>query len=224
MHTAADPPNPPRLGKPTSRRRRSRARRGEGGRLRVEILDAAESLLLQAGSEEAVSLRAVADAVGVTTPSIYRHFADKQTLMFEVSARLFEALGHHLEKAVGGVDDPVERLAAGGLAYVRFGRANPEVYRIMFLTRPEATPARMVEVERWSNPPPSFLHLVDMVRVCIDAGQLRPRLTDPFDVALGLWVQFHGLTTILITMPFLPFDDVFLERYVEASLHGIVAD
>jgi AcrR family transcriptional regulator len=50
--------------------RRHRARRGEGDRLREEILAAAERLLLETGDESAVSIRAVADAVGVTPPSI----------------------------------------------------------------------------------------------------------------------------------------------------------
>jgi AcrR family transcriptional regulator len=56
--------------------RRRRARRGEGEKLREEILEAAERLLLQTGSEEMVQVRAVAEAVGVTPPSIYLHFAD----------------------------------------------------------------------------------------------------------------------------------------------------
>jgi AcrR family transcriptional regulator len=62
--------------------RRPRLPRGEGRRLRGEIMAAAERLLIDTGSQEAVSIRAVADAVGVTPPSIYRHFADKSELIF----------------------------------------------------------------------------------------------------------------------------------------------
>src|ERR671919_168101 len=71
--------------------RRPRARKGKGAALRDEILDATERLLLKLGSAEAVSIRSVADAVGVTPPSIYRHFTDKTELIFEVSARHFAA-------------------------------------------------------------------------------------------------------------------------------------
>ena len=66
---------------------RPRARKGQGDLLRTDILEAAERLLLETGSEDAVSIRAVADATGVTPPSIYRHFRDKQHLLFEVCAR-----------------------------------------------------------------------------------------------------------------------------------------
>jgi len=64
--------------------RRRRAPRGQGRKLREEILAAAERLLRETGDQEAVSIRAVADAVGVTPPSIYLHFADKTDLIFAI--------------------------------------------------------------------------------------------------------------------------------------------
>ena len=66
-------PNPP-----TARRR---APRGRGGELRGEILQAAMSLLQETGDEAAVSVRGVAQRVGVSVPSLYLHFADKQALI-----------------------------------------------------------------------------------------------------------------------------------------------
>ena len=73
----------------TAQARRHRARRGSGDLLRAEILTAAEELLVETGSEELVSVRAIADRVGVTTPSIYLHFADKQTLLDTVCGQVF---------------------------------------------------------------------------------------------------------------------------------------
>ena len=71
---------------------RRRNPKGQGEQLHGEILDAAEQLLLETQSVEAVSIRAVADKVGVTPPSIYRHFPDKTHLLFEVCDRLFDGL------------------------------------------------------------------------------------------------------------------------------------
>jgi len=71
---------------------RRRARRGDGPLLREEIIAAAERLLLERGSEEAVSMRAIADAVGVTPPSIYLHFADKEELFVAVCDARFDEL------------------------------------------------------------------------------------------------------------------------------------
>jgi AcrR family transcriptional regulator len=202
---------------------RIRARRGEGPKLRGEIVDATEQLLLSTGSAAAVSINDIAAAVGVTPPSIYRHFADKDALMFAVSERYFAALDRHVARAIEGIDDPVEVLAAAGRAFVAFGEANPEPYRILFLTHRELTPPNVQA--RWAQgPPPSFLRLVAMVRACIDAGRLRPGLTDPFQVALGLFARFHGLTSLMVSRPFLPFADGFADDYVETCLHGLVGD
>ena len=92
---------------------RTRARRGEGELLHTQILDAAERLLIETGSEEAVSIRRIAEAVGVTPPSIYLHFADKDELIFAVCERQFEALDRVMDEAVVGIEDPLEELYAG---------------------------------------------------------------------------------------------------------------
>src|SRR5438270_1431401 len=70
-------------GSPNGGRRR-RARRGEGHRLRGEIIAAASGLLADLGDPNQLSMRAVAAASRVTTPSIYRNFADKQALLAAV--------------------------------------------------------------------------------------------------------------------------------------------
>src|SRR6185295_14050813 len=61
--------------------KRRRAPRGSGDQLRDEILDATTGLLLETGHAKAVSIRSVAQRVGVTPPSIYLHFADKEALL-----------------------------------------------------------------------------------------------------------------------------------------------
>src|SRR4051812_49659681 len=74
------------------RRPRRRASRGSGEQLRAEIVAATKDLLAGGASAESVSIRAVADAVGVTSPSIYLHFADKDALIEAVVADVFHAL------------------------------------------------------------------------------------------------------------------------------------
>src|SRR2546430_11150526 len=86
-------------------RRRGRARRGEGELLRGEILDAADELLRATGSEAAVSIDAVAKAVGCTPPAIYLHFADKRSLIREVCERHFGVFRETLNAAAAAFDD-----------------------------------------------------------------------------------------------------------------------
>ncbi|MGH9113444.1 MAG: TetR/AcrR family transcriptional regulator [Acidimicrobiales bacterium] len=204
--------------------RRPRARRGEGAALRDEILAAAEGLLLDTGSVEAVSIRAVADAVGVTPPSIYRHFADKNVLIFEVCARHFTALEAHIGRACTGIDDPVESLAALGKAYVEFGLANPEPYRIMFMTRADITPDEYQGAALAQSA--SFGVLMHCVQDCIDAGRIKPQYTDAYRLSLGFWARVHGITSLRVSKPQMawPDDRGFMDDYVEMCLHGVIRD
>jgi AcrR family transcriptional regulator len=202
--------------------RRPRARKGEGAALRDEILDATEQLLLDTGSGDAVSIRAVAEAVGVTPPSIYRHFADKNELIFEVSARHFTAIDTYLADASDGIADPVERLRALGLAYMRFGMANPEPYRIMFMTRAEETPEEFKAVALRDNA--AFDRVMRCVQECIDGGRLRPEFTDAYRLTIGFWARVHGLTSLMVSKPQFPWpaDDEFIGEYAEICLAGVV--
>jgi AcrR family transcriptional regulator len=205
--------------------RRPRARKGEGAALRDEILAATERLLLETGSAEAVSIRAVADRVGVTPPSIYRHFADKNDLIFEVCAEHFAKLDEHLAEAGAGIDDPIDRLRAMGLAYVRFGLANPEPYRIMFMTRADEWPEEYKAVVLRDNT--AFDQVLRCVQECIDGGRLRPEYTDAFRLTIGFWARVHGLTSLLVAKPQFPWPEDregFIDEYARICLAGVVRD
>jgi AcrR family transcriptional regulator len=190
---------------------RRRARKGEGELLREEILEATERLLLETGSEEAVSIRSVAEATGVTPPSIYRHFADKTHLMFEVCARQFDLLDQWIEEAVAGIEDPIEALRARGRAYVRFGVDHPEHYRIMFMGPAWARPDQWEDVLSTG----SFAHLVEGIQAAVDAGRLRAA-DGAATTALHVWANIHGLTSLLVARPTMPWPD--LEGLVESHL------
>jgi len=192
---------------------RPRARKGEGDQLRADILEAAERLLLDTGSEDAVSIRAVAEATGVTPPSIYRHFADKQHLLFEVCARQFDRLDEVIEAACAGIDDPLEAMRERGRAYVRFGVEHPEHYRIMFMGPAYATP------DDWNDllASGSFAHLIDGLRAVVDAGMVEAATEEELKaVALHVWASIHGLTSLLVARPTMPWPD--LERFVDDHL------
>lgn len=208
----------------TSTGRRPRLPKGEGRQLRAEILDATERLLLETGSAQAVSIRGVADAVGVTPPSIYRHFADKSELIFEVCARHFTALENHIGQACAGIDDPIDRLVALGVAYIEFGLANPEPYRIMFMTRPDVVPSAY-HAEALADSA-AFGMLLGCIEDAIAAGRIRPELDDAFTTALGMWARVHGLTSLWVSKPDMPWPDgpTFLQQYAESCLRGIVVD
>src|SRR3954466_14048308 len=80
--------------------RRARNPQGQGSRLRLELIDAADRMLARTGDVEGLSLRAVAREVGIATPSIYLHFPDKSALIHAVLDARFEQLGAAVRAAV----------------------------------------------------------------------------------------------------------------------------
>jgi len=200
--------------------RRVRARRGEGERLRDEILAAATRLLIETGDESAVSIRAVAAAVGVTPPSIYLHFGDKNELLRAVCSEQFRQLAERNEVAAASTDDPVEALRRCGRAYVAFGLENPESYRILFMCHDRAG-TEDAQPETIANAA-AFFDLVRRVQRAIDAGALRP--ADPVQAAMGLWATAHGLTSLLIAHPAFPWPldrEQLIDGILDQALTGL---
>jgi AcrR family transcriptional regulator len=203
---------------PSGPPRRPRARRGEGDKLREQILGAAERILLAKGDEQAVTIRAVAEAVGITSPSVYLHFADKDELLVAICERHFAELDRVTQEAAAGSDDLLESLALRGRAYIRFGVEHPEQYRILFMRPPSHTPHDF-DMERLGNAA-AFGHLVEHVVRCISAGVLAG---DPLQISLVLWSGVHGLTSLLISKPEVPWPDLdtMADRLCHAMIHGL---
>ncbi len=174
-------------------RRRQRARRGEGERLRGEVIAAAGSLLAELGDANQLSMRAVAAAVGVTPPSIYRHFADKQALLVAVLEERWAELHATMAEAAANVDDPFEGLRCIGLAYLRFAEEHPGHYRVLFSA---AAPAG-VSRQRAGHPGgPAYSLLVDAVQGCLDVGApASPDRTSSF-LAVQILISGHGLVDL----------------------------
>jgi AcrR family transcriptional regulator len=207
----------------TTGNRRPRAKRGDGERLRIEILAATDRLLVETGSEDAVSIRAVADAIGVTPPAIYRHFADKTSLLFEVCSASFERMDRFITEATLDLDDPLEVLLRRAEAYVSFALANPEHYRIMFMGNSGMTPVEYADEMLVGLG--TLQHFVDCVQRCIDAGAFRTELTDAYDLTLALWAAVHGVASICIAKPDMPgpLPADRLARMIDVILRGVLA-
>ena len=170
---------------------RQRNPRGQGERLREDILEAASSLLADPAAPP-LTLRAVARAVGVAATSVYLHFDSIESLILAVAERLFGELVRQQDEAAAKIADPCQRVLAGALAYCEFGLASPGHYQLMFsspLPLPEYTPEHF---PGWM----AFQHLIDRVAVCTGA---RPEDPAAFFTAQLIWQQLHGLVSLRIS-------------------------
>jgi AcrR family transcriptional regulator len=199
--------------------RRLRARRGDGERLRQEILVAAERILIDTNDQSALSIRAIAAAVGVTPPSIYLHFVDRNGLLFEVCERQWLKLEAAMDLAVTGVGDPIERIRGRGRAYLHFGLENPEHYRILMMSRPDATPDRFTD-ERLASSAGIEVIAADLTGA-MAAGLIRDQ--DPTAAACLLWMAIHGMVSLLISKPAFPFPPVeaLFDHLAQVTLDGL---
>jgi AcrR family transcriptional regulator len=174
------------------------ARRGyHHGDLRRALLDAAIPLIRK-GGPEALTLRAVARAAGVSQTAPYRHFADRAALVAAVADQGFERLHARLLEAVESPEKTTgksQQTARGGLqaiavAYVQFALDHPDEYRVMFggeITTGGASPASRDKVFAF------LLEGISMVQ-----RQSLVREGDPRAMALTSWALVHGLVMLVL--------------------------
>jgi AcrR family transcriptional regulator len=92
-----------------------------------QIVAAARELLEQEGPA-ALTMRRLADRLGIRAPSLYKHLPDKAALEAAIIATGFEDAATAFEAALDGATEPLATLAA---AYRAFALAHPHLYRLM---------------------------------------------------------------------------------------------
>ena len=203
----------------TSSATRTRAKRGDGDKLREVILDRAEELLLETGSQEAVSIRAIADRCDVTSPAIYLHFADKEALFLEVCSRRFRELDTWIERASRTAADPVDELRIRGAAYVAFGLEHPEAYRLLMMGQREGH----IDDPGMEAGRDAFIHMVEAVDRCVKAGALGD--ADTYQTSLVLWSGIHGVTSLMISFKNFEWGDrdQLVEHMLDVLVEGVLS-
>jgi AcrR family transcriptional regulator len=193
---------------------RARNPRGEGARLRDEILDAAR-LITEEHGEQAVTLRSVARSVGIAAPSIYAHFPDRDAILDALVDEAFAELSAVISAARAAQTDPLSSLRAGCAAYVDFAIRRPHQYQLAFGDRERNTSPR-------ASATAAFEGLVNSVQACVEAGASSS--TDPFGDAIAIWVALHGYATMHASRPAFPWPatDTTLDRIVD-GLAGLSA-
>lgn len=199
---------------------RSRNPRGEGARLRDEIVAAAVALLDEAGDASAVTLRSVARRAGIAAPSIYRHFPDQPAIMLAVVQNAFAELAQQLSVAVRDAgESPKARLTAVCTGYLDFARARPGRYRTMFggVWVPDLGDSSVTADEMAMLGQETLRLLAAALADCVRAGVSSS--TEPGADAVALWLGLHGLAHQRVVAPSFPWPADIAERLVAALAH-----
>jgi AcrR family transcriptional regulator len=157
---------------------------------------------------DAVSLRQVAQAVGVSPSAAYSHFPDKTALMTAVAGLGMAELDTRMvaaARAVPGDDDrsAIARFRSAGEAYVRFAVEEPHLFRHMF---GPACEQRMPEIPRhhqhYSDLSDKEHDSISYQVLCVGLddlearGLLRPGARDGLD--LVAWTSVHGFASLVL--------------------------
>jgi AcrR family transcriptional regulator len=192
---------------------------------RDEIIEAAARLLIEQGFD-AVSMRKIAAEVGLSSTALYLYFREKDELLDAVCELPFVPLAPQLA-ALLEVDAPVEeKLRIGLTMYLRAGLANPDHYRVSFLTRRSKSGwdhrAPLDYVDRWGHPRVNtFMYLVQGLRMGQEAGIVRHG--DLMVLAESVLAAQHGLLALYILAPDQQWSDPdrLIATHVDMILRGL---
>ena len=147
-------------------------------------LVAAAASLLDRGGESAVTIRAVAQAVGMSHNAPYKHFEDWSALLRAVAIQDFAALTNAFVEVRQLPVDPLEKLKRAFTTFITYGQEYPARYRLLFSDPSIAAQGGELEAAAMR----SFVEFAAIVQGCQDAGDLPQRTqhgTDRPPVRLG---------------------------------------
>jgi AcrR family transcriptional regulator len=199
--------------------RSQRKAKGEGHVRRAEILAAAERIFVEYGYEGA-TIRKIADEVGVSSTALYMHFRDKSEILLEICQAAFEQLlAIHVE-IKARADAPQVKVRHMLEAYMAFGLAHPNAYRLVFLTRPqEASDGAQTVAQKLGKR--VYESFIETVAEWSASGKLK---AETHVAAQTLWGGTHGIVALIITKPYFPWADpkILTRAMLDALFEGLV--
>lgn len=179
--------------------RRPAAKRGEGNRLREEILETTARMLEETGDSKALSLRKVAREVGITPTSIYLHFDSLKDLTATVKTQAFDRLSEVLMTATADVaGSGRDRVRAFAQAYVDFAFAHPGLYQVWFTSELSVPPEGSRE------------HYIGQTAFDVVRDRLADVVGEPQAemFTVQAWCALHGIIMLRTKRPLFPWPEL----------------
>jgi AcrR family transcriptional regulator len=194
---------------------------GDGSKTTSEQIAAVALGLLERHGPEAVTMRGVAKAVGITPMAIYHHFPNRDALLTTVTDAEFDKLRGLIETIrQHGSPKPRTHLKEMVMSYVDYALAQPRLFDYVF-SRPRPDARRFPEDFR-ARRSPTLTLLADVVDEAMRAGELKK--DDVWEVTLALWAHVHGYLMLYLSGRFdLPEEEFrqLCARSVKRLMDGI---
>jgi len=195
--------------------------------LQTAIKETAWNQIAELGAA-ALNLRAIARDLGITAPSIYNYFPNRDALITALIVDAFASLAEDQAAAIAAIPEQehAQRLLALGINYREWAMAKPERYQLIFGTPLAGYVAPLNITQPVAGR--SLAVLMNVLMAAHTAGKLRPEVGRALSpeiqamyaewqqqrgaaaeqvqfLALSIWAHVHGLVSVEIGQQYPPF-------------------
>jgi AcrR family transcriptional regulator len=177
--------------------------------VKTRILEAASELLARSADAD-ISTRATCEAAGVTAPTLYHHFGDKEGLLAAVVDFGWATFLESKRRTAAVVHEHIaDDIRAGWDNHVEFARENPNFYKLMWSPAVSANSAAFRE---------AFQMLYDRLELGASRGELRVSVETAARMVMSATT---GAALSLISQSDLYGDPTFVTQLREAIIAAV---
>lgn len=159
-----------------------------------QILACARDIFLEEGLSH-FSMRKVAACVGFSATALYRHYVNRDELLFQVILKGFRIFSGYLQQ-VDERQEPLTCLEATTTAYLNFALNEPAYYQMMFMSSEEMTGLKRLSEEGAAEMQQTFEILQRRVQRAVDADVIET--DDSRATAFAIWAYAHGQISLYL--------------------------
>lgn len=161
---------------------------------RQRIIGAAQEVVRLHGMEQ-LSLRLIAEQLGVTAASLYRYFESKEDIVTALRVEAQERLRAMMEQVPPNLA-AADRLVELGLRYLKFANSYPILFKFAILD----FPSDRAGLEAHNAPNSPYGLLLETIESAAAAGVIRPEIREATEsVAYSIWSLAHGMAILEAT-------------------------
>jgi AcrR family transcriptional regulator len=184
---------------------------------RRTILSAAAKIVGREGLGQ-LSMRGLADALGVTAGALYRYYPSKQDLIVDFCRDAITDLRNRFDEIDRKAEDPLSAIRSMMKAYARFGLEDRDRFRMLFLENDQGLTSPLMQDEGTMLP---YRQLAEQVARAAEAGKIVT--ADSERSTQIIWAGVHGIVTLASTFNDFDFGNVdqLVTEMIELFISGL---
>ncbi len=184
-------------------------------KIKGKILQAAIKLFAKEGYEN-VSMRKLSEKIQYSPGTIYLHYKDKESILFELHTIAFQKFYEALSES-NSEKNPIKKLELMGHNYLEFAWQNPEYYDLMFINN--CVSDSIAKEAEWIGMD-SYGLLHQTIADCAEHGYISKKDVEP--ATFSMWAFVHGIASLVIKKRIPPIKREELNQLIEGSLKFLV--